>query len=335
MGKGSLLWAALVFCGVASVARAGEGEPTSDSEVVQETKAPEPGDEPEVHVFGRVMARAGADERVAFERQLGIADARLGVKATYGFADAVVEADLSSSDMLKDAYLRLRATDRIKVYGGQFKAPFMVRELTSTWDLPLIGRGFVEQFLVDVHQLGGRRPGAMMDAKVFKGMRVSAGLFRGARDLTGQRTGEDASARISYRPFKALTVGTSGYFADVFNGFDRFAAGGDATVRFGRFGLTAEALAGKVAVSRFLSQTGILTFDVPLGKTGRWLLQPAVGAEALQLRGELAGTGFGATVGLNANYEDRIRLQVQAERARRPGDETPQNELSLQVGARF
>ena len=82
------------------------------------------------------------------------------------YVDAEVQADVASRSMLKDAFVKLHdSKDLYRLYGGQFKAPLLQRELESSWDLPLIWRGLVDDYLVDRNQLGGRRLGAMAEAK--------------------------------------------------------------------------------------------------------------------------------------------------------------------------
>lgn len=310
------------------------GTTRSDSGKAEEAAA---SSEPQIRVFGRVMARAGANERSEFQRTVDIEQARFGVEATFGMAEAVVEADLAKNVLMRDVYLRLRPIQELRIYGGRFKAPFMQRSLESSWDLPRIGRGLVEDYLVEEHQLGGRRMGVMVEGKFKKlnALRISGGLFQGAEDLDGNRVGEDAAARISVRPFRALTVAASGYATEIGSGLGagRFAGGGDATVDLGAFSLTGEALVGRLAVGRFTSQTALARYDFALGSG--WVIQPTVSLEGLQLRGEETGFAWGGAVGLNAILDDRVRLQVQTQRMQQPGDERPANDVAVQVGARF
>jgi len=163
-----------------------------------------------VRLFGRVFARASADGREDYARSLSVQSARVGVNATFRYVEAEVTAELSSKNPLKDAFVRLSDGDkRLRLYAGQFKAPFLARELESTWGLPLMRRGLVDDYLTETHQLGGRRLGLMGEVKLKEawGLKFSGGLFEGAKDELGDRTSEDAAARVSVRPFKALTVG--------------------------------------------------------------------------------------------------------------------------------
>jgi hypothetical protein len=74
---------------------------------------------------------------------------------------------------------------------------------------------------------------------------------------------------------------------------------------------------------------------VPLDAAGEWAVQPVVGAEALQLRGDVEGQGWSALGGVNILFMDSFKAQLQVERALRPGDATPGLEYSLQLATRF
>ncbi|HYH99963.1 MAG TPA: hypothetical protein VD972_28675, partial [Hyalangium sp.] len=247
-----------------------------------------------------------------------------------------VSADLSSKTILKDAFVRLADGDkRLRLYAGQFKAPFLARELESTWGLPLMRRGLVDDYLTETHQLGGRRLGLMGEVRLKEtwNLKVSGGLFEGAEDELGDRTSEDAAARVSVRPFKALTVGASSYLAQVTEGTQRHAVAVDGTLRLGALEVSAELVTGQLALGPFSAQLGLASYTLPLGKD--WALQPLAGAEALQLRGEVAGRGWAAVGGFNVLFSDSFKAQLQAERALRPGDEAPGTEYSLQLATRF
>lgn len=296
--------------------------------------------EPALKIFGRVQARATADERQAFERQMGVSSARIGVEATFKNVDAVVEADLSSSTLLRDAYVRFHDDDdRFGLYAGKFKAPFSARELQSSWKLPLVSRGLVNGFLVDTHDLGGRRYGLMGEArfKQWSNLKASFGVFRGHFDDTlRKQQGEDAAGRVSIRVFKGVTVGAGGYLAEALQGrTQRFSYGADATWRLGRFEVTGEALQGRVLSGRINAGVLLARYDIALDAKGEWVVQPLLGAEVLQLRSAEVGTGHSVTGGINLLHAETFKVQLQVERALRPGDEAAGHEVAVQVGARF
>jgi hypothetical protein len=302
------------------------------------TEADEAAPEQSLRVFGRVFARASADERDDFARSLSVASARVGVSTSFEYVEAEVSADLSSKSMLKDAFVRLSDSQkRLRFYGGQFKAPFLARTLESSWSLPLIRRGLVEDYLVDTHELGGRRMGLMGEVRLKEAwnLKVSGGLFQGSKDELGQRTSEDAAARVSVSPFKDLTVGASSYLAQVLEGTRRHALAADGALKLGALRVSGELVTGRLGLGPFTGQLALVSYTLPVGEDKQWAVQPLVGAEALQLRGNVAGRGWAAVGGVNVLLADSFKAQLQAEHALRPGDETPGTEFSLQLATRF
>ncbi len=289
-----------------------------------------------VRIFGRVFARASADGRDGYARSLSVQSARVGVSTSFEHVEAEVSADLSSKTILKDAFVRLADGDkRLRLYAGQFKAPFLARELESTWGLPLMERGLVDDYLTETHQLGGRRLGLMGEVRLkdMWNLKISGGLFQGGEDEFGDHTSEDAAARVTVRPFKALTVGASSYLTQVMEGTRNHAVAAEATLHLGALALSGEAVSGRLGLGPFTAQLGLASYMVPLAKD--WALQPVVGAEALQLRGDVEGRGWAAVGGFNLLFSDSFKAQLQAEHALRPGDETPGTEYSLQLATRF
>ncbi|MCP3141271.1 OprO/OprP family phosphate-selective porin [Pyxidicoccus xibeiensis] len=307
----------------------GENPDAADDKAAEEAQP--------VRVFGRVYARARADERQKYQRSLSIPSARVGVSTSLSNLEAEVTADLADDSLLKDAFVRLADdSKRFRLYGGQFKSPFLQRSLESSWDLPIQGRGLVEDYLTDTHQLGGRRLGLMGEMRL-KGawnLKLSVGLFEGGKDEAGVRMKEDAAARLSVRPFKPLTLGVSTYVAEALEVVRKHAVAADAELKLGNLAVTGEFTTGRLPLGPFTSQTLLAHWLLPLG-SGEWGLQPVVGVEALQLRGGVDGRGHGLVGGLNVLLADRFKAQFQAERALRPGDEAPGLEYSLQLATRF
>jgi hypothetical protein len=289
-----------------------------------------------LRVFGRVFARASADERLEYRRNLSIPSARVGVATSLSNLEAEVTADLADNSILKDAFVRLADdSKRFRLYGGQFRSPFLQRALESMWDLPIQGRGLVEDYLGETHQMGGRRLGLMGEVRLkdVYGLKLSAGLFEGGRDETGMRLGEDAAARLSVRPFKALTLGVSTYVAEALDVARRHAVAADAQVRWGSLSVTGEFVTGRLPLGPFTAQLLLAQWALPVG--GEWAVQPVGGGEGLQLRGDVEGTGHAVVGGVNLLMGDRFKAQFQAERALRPGDEVAGLEYSLQLATRF
>jgi hypothetical protein len=291
-----------------------------------------------VRPFGRVYARVSADEREQYTRSLSIPSARVGLAASLSHVDAEVTADLSSKSILKDAFVRVAdGHKRLRLYAGQFKAPFLERELASSWMLPVMERGLVADYLVDTHNLGGRRLGVMGEASIKQAwkLKVSGGVFQGAKDKdTDIRASEDAALRVSVRPFKHLTLGASSYVTEVFTGARNYAMTADAALRLGALELSGEYVNGRVPVGPFDAQLGLASYTLPLGLDG-WAVQPVVGAETLRLLGPLRARGYGLVGGLNVLYSEHFKAQLQAEHALRPGDEAAGIEYSMQLAMRF
>lgn len=316
----------------------GDGEPSRHLEEAP----PEPGDSG-LRLSGRVLARATADERTQYQNDFRLQSARLGLHARYLNLDAVVEADFASSAPLKDAFLRLADDGRtFRLYAGRFKPPFLQRALWSSWELPLVGRGLVEDFLVGDHHLGGRRLGLMAEAKlrgVARGARLQLGLFRGEPGASPDlERGEDAAARAQVKLLRGFTLGASSYAGEVTRGVRRLGAGVDAELRRGGWLFSLEAVGGRVEPGRFAGALALVGYQLPLGAAGRWTLQPVAFAEGLVLRadGEEAlrhGTSAGAAV--NLGFAGRFKAQAQVERAFRPGDLAPRTEVAIQLGARL
>ncbi|MBX5484326.1 MAG: hypothetical protein IRZ16_21095, partial [Myxococcaceae bacterium] len=248
-------WLAVCLC-VVPLSAHGEDDAT---DVAREDAAP-PAEAPQIHLSGRVFARAEADERADYRRNLSVPSARLQVKASFEFAQAVIEADIASASLIKDAYVRLADKEHgLRLYAGQFKAPFLRRKLLSTWDLPFVERGLVSDYLTDTHALGGRRIGVMGEVRhaPWLGVKVQLGVFEGAKDALGERLDEDLAARASFEPWTdRLEIGVNGYWAQVnaAGRFERWAAGGDATFTYGGLQLSAEGLFGRVVGGHFTAQ---------------------------------------------------------------------------------
>ncbi len=332
--------AAVLLMGASDRGEAEEaGPPTVPEEEVGEPELPlDEEEEPRVRAFGRVFARVSADERDEYVRALSIPSARVGVAASLPHLKAEVSADLSAREPLRDAYVRLADGDkRLLLYGGQFRSPFLARSLESRWELPLMQRGLVEDYLTETQRMGGRRLGLMGEVRLKEAwnLTVSGGLFQGAKDEElGTRTGEDAALRVRARPMKGLTVGASTWLSEVFDGTRRHAVAADATLRWKGLAVSGEYVTGRLSTGPFTAQLGLASFTLPIGET-EWALQPVAGAEVLQLHGTVLARGYSLVGGLNLLLSDHFKAQLHAERALRAGDEAAGFEYSLQLATRF
>lgn len=332
-------------------------------------------DEGSVRLGGRVFFRAAAFDESADGggTEESVASARVQARYRHGkWLRAVVEAELAGKPELKDAFVLLRRRGAA-VRAGQFKPPVSAIELESAWTLPGVGRGLMNDILVDRLQIAGRRPGLQLEWNGAAPLRpgVHVGVFQPSDpdgDLIDDAGAPDrnAAARLAVRPGPVAI----GAFAEVrssrplmLGSPERFwAAGLDATVEvaFTRHAVRAwaDALAGS-SWFRGTGATGEATF-VAGRAIGAWRAgglddgQPYAELFAavslmdpdLDTENDLA---YEATVGVNLGAWDRARLTVQAE-ARRFATNTPtfqrvnvtgdeplgdRTALVVQVGAAF
>lgn len=287
----------------------------------------------EVEVHGQVFFGVSADARQNWERDIALDRARIEVRGRMRELLTVIEADVSAKKPLKDAFVRLDGPATTRLTAGQFKAPFLERETESAWSLPLVDRGLVDDYLVDRNGLGGRRLGVVGALRPLDGaVEVSGGIFQGT-DTGAQHRPEDYAARVSVRPWRWLEAGTSGYRAGRADGPIRQAASGFLVLRLGPLAATLEALDGRISQGPFTAGLGLLELGLRL--PWRLRLTPIAGLEALRLRGPAAGTGSSAVVGAVLGAGAGLKLKVQAERARRPGDTAPANAVAVELATRF
>jgi hypothetical protein len=112
---------------------------------------------------GRVFVREQVESREAAPAtgEASLRSARLSLKYRWKKrlrAEVTVEA-AGGKASLRDATLQLSLGDGFWVRGGCFKLPLSVIELTSTWTLPTVDRGFLHDVLGDGLQITGRRVG--------------------------------------------------------------------------------------------------------------------------------------------------------------------------------
>lgn len=206
---------------------------------------------PPLEVTGRVYARetlgpAGVEPgpRDPWTGRLSLESARIGAKYRVDDLLLDIDAELAGKPKLKDAYIRLdTGYYGAVIRAGQFKAPFAALALESTWTLPTIERGILDELLIDRLQIGGRRPGAQLEWHGNGSWRplLEMGIWRGTDregeprdDSTSEVIGETTGARASVRP-GPLQLGVSGAWraAQPLPGmeFERFwAAGADLSV---------------------------------------------------------------------------------------------------------
>ena len=288
-------------------------------------------------VYGRILANTTADERSLYERQFNVTDARIGASAEpFDWLQTVLEVHASSHAPIKDAYGRFRdPSHRYRLYAGQFKTPFTARYEESNWELPLVNRGVVDDFL---HKAGfvDHRIGVMIERKAKnKHDRLSfrAALLQGADDDAGIHTGEDAAGRVEYRVLKSLTVGAGGYWGGLTGQFHRHSLSFDSTLRMRALRVTAEVTHGQGWPGAFSTGTALVSYDIPVDDSGEWVLQPVVAAEGIRV--PAATMGYSARAGMNLLIGDTFKVMLQGEHALRPQETWSGKAVILAFGARF
>jgi hypothetical protein len=296
----------------------------------------------EVEVHGRFLMGLSADERDGWGRELGMSSARIDLEARLPGVKTVLEADLTSDTLVEDAYIRLDGPAATRLTAGRFKAPFSERRLESEWRLPLVDRGLVDDVVVKRGGLGGRRLGAAGTLRPWNGrLEATAGIFTGSPDSldAGTESGEDFAARVSARPWDALELGASGYRAgrdaSAATGPTRQAAAAHVALHLGPFEAALEGFAGRVALGPFTAGTALLGWTFRGGEGGRLRVMPIAGAEVLEVRGATRGVGHSAIAGAVLSWTEGLKVKLQGEWARRPGDDEAATWLAAELGTAF
>jgi hypothetical protein len=290
----------------------------------------------EVEVHGRFHTGVSMDERDDWSRELGLREARIAVEARLGQALTVVEADLASRTPIKDAYLQLDGPFATRLVAGRFKAPFSERRVVSSWKLPLIGRGLVNEYVAERNAIGGRRLGVVGEVRPWgRRVRLEGGVFASDPGDANDGQAEDYAARVELKPWRWLEVGGSGYrAAPVEGGPTREAGAAHLKLELGPVATTVEGMIGSVAAGRFRAATAVATYTLEFLER-RLRVAPLAAAEVLQLDDGSGGQGHAAIAGAVISWAGGLKLKVQGERARRPGDTDEATALALELGTKF
>ncbi|WP_242346869.1 OprO/OprP family phosphate-selective porin [Anaeromyxobacter terrae] len=293
----------------------------------------------DVEVHGRLYMGVAADERDDWTRRLDMTSARISVEARLPGVLTVLEADVASKTPIKDAFARLDGPFATRLQAGRFKAPFSARQLESSWKLPLVDRGLVNGYLVKDNELGGRRLGATAGVRPWSGrLELVGGVFVGERSaFGGQNKAQDLAARASAHPWKPFELGVTAYRAGSSDALVpvRQAASAYAQLSRGPLDATVEGFGGKLDAGTFTAGTALVGWTFKLGEARRLRVTPVAGAEVLELRGTTRGVGYSAIGGAVLAWTEGLKVKLQGERARRPGDEVPGNALAMQIATRF
>lgn len=185
-------------------------------------------EEREFKLKGRVFVRDTISSD-GWTNQLELASARAGVQyrdRAYGLR-IEVEAELSGNNAeVRDAYLRLDPNKHLRVQAGRFKRPISAVALASRWDLPVIERGYLNDFSIvfgasqDELPLSGRFIGAtttLRDTALPGRPELILGVFRSAvhEQLLGspldwsKQFPEDVFSRLEVEPLPGFKLATS------------------------------------------------------------------------------------------------------------------------------
>lgn len=289
----------------------------------------------QIEVGGQVYVGGAADARDGWKRDVALDRARIEVRGSMPGLLTVIEADVADTKPLKDAFVRLDGPSSTRLTAGRFKPPFLERETVSSWKLPRIGRGVVDDYLVDRNELGGRRVGAVGALRPWDGaVELSAGVFQGTPN-GDEKPPQDYVARAAVRLAGAIEVGAAGYRAgrSAPDAPRREAGSAFAALEAGPLAVSLEALTGRIQQGTFTAGLGLVEYTIPLGK--RLRVTPMAGVEALRLRAPAQGTGSSAVAGAVLGFGEGLKLKVQGERARRPGETAPANAIAVQLATRF
>jgi hypothetical protein len=171
----------------------------------------------------------------------------------------MLEVDLADGVSLKDAYGEFKLHPLAKFTVGHFKKPFSRLKLTSPWDLLIPERGLLDRFAVSDAEhggYGGRDLGVMLSGKWDGpvGLRYHVGVFNNFYEDANDRR-RDYVARLELELTRGLSLAVNAshkLFRDereaalgpVYPQFTRNLFGADASWKFHRFTLQAEAAFG-------------------------------------------------------------------------------------------
>jgi hypothetical protein len=254
-----------------------EAEPKTDQKPDQKSEKKKKDENP-VRIKGRVLFRNTVTYD-SWANNFELASARLGAvyrNRDYGLR-IEAEAELSGSNAeVRDAYVRLDASDHVRVQAGRFKRPISAISLTSRMDLPVVERGYLNDLEIDNGAtrepdqlpLGGRFLGVtttLRDSALPGQPELIIGVFRSlvhaqvAGASFGDRTPigwsgqfpEDVFTRLELEPVLGLKLGASlAWVGQLDTAGDRstfrhgFVSGLDAVVERGPFRGWLEAFVG-------------------------------------------------------------------------------------------
>lgn len=332
---------------------------------------------PNVEVHGRVYVRDEFTKREDVAGKAGpwtgekeLASARLSADFRRDDLRIQVEAEFSGNPEVKDAYIGLALAPQLDLRAGQFKMPFSAIQMESTWRLPTVRRGLLDELLLDRLQLAGRRPGAQAEIAPggFHQLTFKIGGWQGSGydgDFTAGESGDSFAknwaGRVTIEPgdFELGASVESRIAEPVFaQGYERFWAGNvDVTWKGDGGGrVWAEVIAGESWLDDDVADdedpiftAGRLIAAWRLGPHGKNVpyIEPFLMVGGLDPDSEIqSDLVYELAAGFNAGRWERWRLQLQAE-VRETDRNTPagyseatevltdSSSLMLQLGAGF
>ncbi len=259
---------------------------------------------------------------------------RLRIVVSADFADALDPTDFAPPPYLRNAYLQFAIEKRwLEIRVGRFKRPYSRFELRSVADLPFVGRGLTNDWIVEQEQWGDRAVGAMLRGRVEAArLRWWLSATNPNWRVTREPDGVDLLARIEWDVNDALEVGGGGgakWTEDALGKRTRVMAGGlDARFRYEGLETMAELLLGQRAavVDQPLSMglIGAVSYVVPLSKNVR--LQPTLFGEWTDADIEYSGDdAVRVAIGANVLWKKSFRVMPQVELIRPLGTVTERN----------
>lgn len=278
----------------------------------------------------RILWRVRGADAENFARRYQVQQARLGAEFASDAVRAEIEADLTETSLLQDAFLEIRQDDWARVRVGRFKEPFSAMRLWSGWELPIPGRGSLVDAVGDLG-FGGRNLGAQTSfrAKSLGRLEAQAGVFEGT-SLDGKAPPEKGFFRLTGVPLKGLRLGWNVAKVGVFAGGETTGYGADVLLRSRGFTVLVEGLWAEDA-SRDAFARGVTGFvSRRWGVTGDAWIEPAIGGEYARTSGETDRPAAAWAVGAGFRENLLLRLGMRHEGSRL-GDTT----FVLQAGAQL
>lgn len=117
-----------------------------------------------IDVTGRVYTRMtmSSEDDAPWQSDLELQSARIGFDYQWREKFRVEVSYEAARDSIRDAFIELQLGHGLRLRAGRMKVPVSMIERTSSWTLPVVGRGMVADILNDGIVLTGRRTAAVL-----------------------------------------------------------------------------------------------------------------------------------------------------------------------------